>query len=86
LAKLLFDEPTSALDPIATTCIEALMRNFKQRAKILIVTQNIQQTARISDYTAFMYLGELLEFSPTQDLFHHPSHQQTQNYIQGKIG
>jgi phosphate transport system ATP-binding protein len=83
---ILFDEPTSALDPIATSSIEDLMNDLKQRVTVLIVTHSMQQAARISDYTAFMYLGELMEFSDTQTLFNHPAKQSTQNYIQGRIG
>lgn len=83
---ILFDEPTSALDPIATASIEELMVDLKKRVSILIVTHSMQQAARISDNTAFMYLGELLEFNRTNDLFGHPSHPQTMSYISGKIG
>jgi phosphate transport system ATP-binding protein len=83
---VLFDEPTSALDPIATTSIEALMSELKKRVTILIVTHSMQQAARLSDYTAFMYLGELLEFNHTSKMFSEPSHKQTKEYISGKIG
>lgn len=83
---VLFDEPTSALDPIATTSIEALVSELKKRVTILIVTHSMQQAARLSDYTAFMYLGELLEFNHTSKMFSEPSHKQTKDYISGKIG
>ncbi|MGL5081460.1 MAG: phosphate ABC transporter ATP-binding protein, partial [Microcoleaceae cyanobacterium] len=83
---ILFDEPTSALDPIATTSIEALMNGLKDQVTILIVTHSMQQAARFSDYTAFMYLGEMLEFGPTTEVFAHPSHQQMQDYLSGRFG
>ena len=83
---ILFDEPTSALDPIATASIEELMNELKQKVTILIVTHSMQQAARISDHTAFMYLGELIEFNPTPILFEQPSHKQTKDYISGRIG
>ena len=83
---LLFDEPTSALDPIATASIEQLVAELKQKVTILIVTHNMQQAARISDYTAFMYLGELIEFGPTDDLFVTPKVKQTEDYITGRFG
>ena len=83
---ILFDEPTSALDPIATESIEQLVHQLKQNITILIVTHSMQQAARISDYTAFMYLGELIEFDSTQVLFKQPSHQRTKDYIVGRIG
>jgi phosphate transport system ATP-binding protein len=83
---ILFDEPTSALDPIATASIEGLMNELKKQVTILIVTHSMQQAARISDYTAFMYLGELVEFAQTPILFEHPSHKQTKDYISGRIG
>ena len=83
---LLFDEPTSALDPIATASIEQLVSELKQKVTILIVTHNMQQAARISDYTAFMYLGELIEFGPTDDLFVTPKVKQTEDYITGRFG
>lgn len=85
-ALILFDEPTSALDPIATASIEALMAELKKQVTILIVTHSMQQAARFSDYTAFMYLGELLEFDKTANLFSQPSHPQTKDYISGRIG
>ncbi|TSE32575.1 Phosphate import ATP-binding protein PstB [Tepidimonas taiwanensis] len=83
---LLFDEPTSALDPIATAGIEELIGQIKHRVTILIVTHNMQQAARVSDFTAFMYMGELVEFSPTEELFVKPKKQQTEDYITGRFG
>jgi len=83
---VLFDEPTSALDPIATSSIEDLIRELKERVTILIVTHSMQQAARISDYTAFMYLGELVEFGATAQVFEQPAQVQTQEYISGRIG
>jgi phosphate transport system ATP-binding protein len=83
---VLFDEPTSALDPIATASIEELVEKLKSQVTILIVTHSMQQAARISDYTAFMYLGELIEFGKTKDIFHQPTHKRTGDYISGKIG
>jgi phosphate transport system ATP-binding protein len=83
---LLFDEPTSALDPIATARIEELMAELKKRVTILIVTHNMQQAGRISDYTAFMYLGELVEFDRTEKIFTTPSKKLTEEYITGRFG
>ena len=83
---LLFDEPTSALDPIATGKIEQLFAELKQQFTILIVTHNMQQAARCSDYTAFMYLGELVEHGATETIFTTPSKQQTEDYITGRFG
>ncbi len=83
---LLLDEPTSALDPIATANIEELLLDLKQRVTILIVTHNMQQAARVSDWTAFMYLGELVEFGLTKQLFTNPSKKQTEDYITGRFG
>jgi phosphate transport system ATP-binding protein len=83
---VLFDEPTSALDPIATASIEELIMELKARVTILIVTHNMQQAGRISKYTAFMYLGELVEFGETERIFTRPSKQQTENYITGRFG
>jgi phosphate transport system ATP-binding protein len=83
---LLFDEPTSALDPIATEAIEELVITLKDRVSIVIVTHNMQQAARISDYTAFMYLGELIELGKTTELFVTPKEQMTEQYINGKFG
>lgn len=83
---LLFDEPTSALDPIATASIEELVSELKDRVTILIVTHNMQQAARISDFTAYMYLGEMLEFGVTDQLFIKPQKKQTEDYITGRFG
>ncbi|MGH7213472.1 MAG: phosphate ABC transporter ATP-binding protein PstB [Tepidisphaeraceae bacterium] len=83
---LLFDEPTAALDPQSTRRIEDLLAELKQRVTILIVTHNMQQAARVSDYTAFMYLGELIEFSPTDRMFTAPGHPFTEQYITGRFG
>lgn len=83
---MLFDEPTSALDPIATVNIEELMSGLKEKLSILIVTHNMQQAARISDYTAYMYLGELIEHDATDTIFTKPSKKETEDYITGKFG
>ena len=83
---LLFDEPTSALDPIATASIEELIAELKQRLTILIVTHNMQQAARVSDYTAFMHLGELVEFGDTDLVFTNPTQKRTEDYITGRYG
>lgn len=83
---ILFDEPTSALDPIATASIEELVTEIRDKVTILIVTHNMQQAARISDYTAFMYLGELVEFGRTDELFVRPRKKQTEDYITGRFG
>ena len=83
---LLLDEPCSALDPIATQKIENLMQELKQRYTIVIVTHNLQQAARVSDYTAFLYLGELIEYRETAELFVKPSSRQTEDYISGRFG
>jgi phosphate transport system ATP-binding protein len=83
---LLFDEPTSALDPISTAKIEELILTLKKTITIVIVTHNMQQAARISDYTAFMYLGEMVEFGNTDTLFVHPTHKLTEDYITGRFG
>ncbi|UHQ18556.1 phosphate ABC transporter ATP-binding protein PstB [Lysobacter sp. KIS68-7] len=83
---LLLDEPTSALDPISTSRIEQLVEELKQRYTILIVTHNMQQAARVSDYTAFMYLGDLVEHGTTETIFSNPSKQQTEDYITGRFG
>ncbi len=83
---MLFDEPTSALDPIATVNIEELMSGLKDKLSILIVTHNMQQAARISDYTAYMYLGELVEHDKTDAIFTKPSKKETEDYITGKFG
>lgn len=83
---LLLDEPTSALDPISTGRIEQLIEELKGNYTILMVTHNMQQAARVSDYTAFMYLGNLVEYAPTTQLFSTPAQQQTEDYITGRFG
>ena len=83
---LLFDEPTSALDPISTAKIEDLIVELKNRLTILIVTHNMQQAARISDYTAFMYMGRLVEYGPTEKIFTKPDEKLTEDYITGRFG
>jgi phosphate transport system ATP-binding protein len=83
---LLFDEPTSALDPIATGSIEELIHSLRSRVSILIVTHNMQQAARVSDYTAYMYLGELIEFGETKGIFMKPQRKETEDYITGRFG
>jgi phosphate transport system ATP-binding protein len=83
---LLFDEPTSALDPISTAKIEELIIDLKKSITIVIVTHNMQQAARISDYTAFMYLGEMVEFGDTSKLFLDPKNRLTEEYITGRFG
>ena len=83
---LLMDEPTSALDPIASSKIEELMTELKKNLTVIIVTHNMQQAARVSDYTAFMYLGELIEFGPTDQIFKYPRKELTERYISGKFG
>jgi len=83
---LLFDEPTSALDPIATARIEELMNELRKEVSIIIVTHNMQQPARISDFTAFMYMGELIEFSETGKIFTTPVQKLTEDYITGHFG
>jgi len=83
---ILFDEPTSALDPISTGKIEDLLEQLKSDFTIVIVTHNMQQAARISQYTAFMYLGEVIEFAPTNTIFMNPAKKQTQDYVTGRFG
>lgn len=83
---ILMDEPTSALDPISTSKVEELIYELKSKYTIVIVTHNMQQAARISDHTAFFYLGELVEYSPTKELFTNPKVERTQNYITGRFG
>lgn len=83
---LLFDEPTSALDPIATSKIEDLIFDLKRKLTVIIVTHNMQQAARVSDVTAFMYLGELIEVSPTKKIFENPAEKLTEEYITGHFG
>ena len=82
---LLMDEPASALDPIATAKIEELIHQLKSRYTIVIVTHSMQQAARVSDETAFFYLGELVEVGPTSRIFTNPSQQRTEDYVTGKL-
>lgn len=83
---LLFDEPTSALDPISTGAIEELIVELKKDISIAIVTHNMQQASRISDFTAFMYLGDLIEYNKTEKIFLNPDEKQTEDYITGRFG
>jgi phosphate transport system ATP-binding protein len=83
---ILMDEPTSSLDPIATSKIEELVRKLRQHVTIVIVTHNMQQAARISDFTSFMYLGEMIEYGPTTQIFRNPQKELTERYISGKFG
>jgi phosphate transport system ATP-binding protein len=83
---LLMDEPCSALDPIATGRIEELIAELKHDYTIVIVTHNMQQAARVSDYTAFMYMGDLIEYNDTDTIFTNPSKKQTEDYITGRYG
>ncbi len=83
---LLFDEPTSSLDPISSNKIEELLLHLKKDYTIIIVTHNLQQAARTSDYTAFFYLGELIEFNKTESMFSNPAKRQTEDYISGRFG
>lgn len=83
---ILMDEPASALDPISTAKIEELVHELKEKYTIVIVTHNMQQAARVSDRTAFFYLGELIEYDKTSVIFTNPAHKQTENYITGRFG
>jgi len=83
---LLFDEPTSALDPISTSAIEELIVELRNDVSIAIVTHNMQQASRISDYTAFMYLGDLVEYDKTENIFLNPKEKRTEDYITGRFG
>jgi phosphate transport system ATP-binding protein len=83
---ILLDEPCSALDPISTSKVEETIDELKENYTIAIVTHNMQQAARVSDHTAFMYLGELIEFGITAQVFTSPEKKQTQNYITGRFG
>jgi phosphate transport system ATP-binding protein len=83
---LLMDEPTSALDPIASAKIEELISEMKKDLTVILVTHNMQQAARVSDFTAFMYLGELIEYGPTKQIFEKPQKELTERYISGKFG
>ena len=83
---LLLDEPTSALDPISTLTIEELINDLKTKYTVVIVTHNMQQAMRISDYTGFMYLGKLEEYGTTDKIFHRPDNDRTKRYISGDFG
>jgi phosphate transport system ATP-binding protein len=83
---LLFDEPTSALDPISTGAIEELISELKKDITIVIVTHNMQQASRLSDYTTFMYLGDIIEFDETEKIFLNPAQKLTEDYITGRFG
>jgi phosphate transport system ATP-binding protein len=83
---LLMDEPASALDPIATAKVEELIQQLKQRYTIVVVTHNMQQAARVADYTAFFYMGDLIEHDRTETLFTKPANQKTEDYITGRFG
>jgi len=83
---LLMDEPCSALDPIATAKIEDLVKRLKEQYTVVIVTHNMQQAARVADFTAFLYLGKLVEFGPTEDIFEKPTQSLTEAYITGRFG
>jgi phosphate transport system ATP-binding protein len=83
---ILLDEPCSALDPISTLKIEELLRVLRQEYSLVIVTHNMQQAARVSDYTGFLYLGELIEFGDTDQIFTNPREKLTENYISGHFG
>jgi phosphate transport system ATP-binding protein len=83
---ILLDEPTSALDPISTAKVEELVSELKKEYTVVIVTHNMQQAARVSDFTAYMYLGELMEFGVTEQIFLKPSRQETEDYITGRFG
>jgi phosphate transport system ATP-binding protein len=83
---LLMDEPTSSLDPFGSSKIEELVRILKDNVTIIIVTHNMQQAARVSDFTAFMYLGDLIEYGSTNQIFMNPEKELTERYISGKFG
>jgi phosphate transport system ATP-binding protein len=83
---LLLDEPCSALDPISTAKVEELIAELKNEYTVVIVTHNMQQAARCSDYTAYMYLGDLVEFGVTEDIFFKPKRKETEDYITGRFG
>ena len=83
---ILMDEPCSALDPIATAKIEGLIEELKTQYSVVIVTHNMQQASRVSDYTGFMYMGDLAEFGTTQQIFEKPNETLTENYITGRFG
>jgi phosphate transport system ATP-binding protein len=84
--KILFDEPCSALDPLSTAKIEELIADLRRDHTIAIVTHNIQEAARLSDFAAFMYLGELIEFDATATMFVNPRDQRTRDYVHGRFG
>ena len=83
---ILLDEPTSALDPISTAKVEELVHELKNDYTVAIVTHNMQQAARVSDFTAYMYLGELMEFGKTDEIFIKPKRKETEDYITGRFG
>ena len=83
---MLFDEPTAALDPISTLRIEELLQNLREKYCIIIVTHNLQQAARVSNVTGFMYLGELVEVGPTGQIFTAPKNRRTDDYVTGRFG
>ncbi len=83
---VLMDEPASALDPIATQRIEELIYELKKEYTIVIVTHNMQQAARISDFTAFLYMGQLIEYGPTETIFTNPREERTEAYVTGRFG
>ena len=83
---ILMDEPCSALDPIATAKVEELINELKTKYTIVIVTHNMQQAARVSDKTAFFFLGELIEFNNTKEIFLNPQNEQTEAYVSGRFG
>ena len=83
---ILLDEPTSALDPISTAKVEELVSELKKDYTVAIVTHNMQQAARVSDFTAYMYMGELVEFGQTEQIFMKPAKQETEDYITGRFG
>jgi phosphate transport system ATP-binding protein len=83
---ILFDEPCASLDPISTRCIEELIEELKENYTIVIVTHNMQQAARVSDYTAFFYIGKLIEFDITEKIFTVPKDKRTEEYVTGKFG
>ncbi|MBN1860350.1 MAG: ATP-binding cassette domain-containing protein, partial [Candidatus Thermoplasmatota archaeon] len=83
---ILMDEPCSSLDPIATAKIEDLMLELKKKYTVIIVTHNMQQAARVSDFTAYMYLGKLIEFGKTEQIFEDPKEELTEKYITGRFG
>ena len=83
---ILLDEPTSALDPISTSKVEELINELKKEYTVAIVTHNMQQAARVSDFTAYMYLGDMVEFGVTEQIFFKPQRKETEDYITGRFG